>query len=307
MMKKLTILVVLLFSLNTLMAQETPGGGKENETPLETQLPPGYHKPEKLQESKAVLDTEAGLNKQIKELNQRLQRHSKLFRMKVEVIPGKTVLKKGKNENGICVTKVPDPKNTNLLIDRLQEDPSNDCLRLEIFDFLGAEEGLSEKNVGSRSKYIELFYASPAGNEDPEHQEKVQVTKIRTRIIVDNYKELDNKLSVIVTDGIDAEGKHEDDKLTVFYSHDGIPPLPPTSPDGGVEEVKKLKAFGKYKLSSVENTKTNPTKNIFKQTFYIKSLTQFDNLFKWIYDANERNYNKRYAESNKVLKSSLKY
>ena len=68
-----------------------------------------------------------------------------------------------------------------------------------------------------------------------------------------------------------------------------------------------LKAFGKYKLSVVENTKTNPTRNIFKQTFYIKNLTQFDNLFKWIYDANERNYNKRYAETNKVMKNSLKY
>jgi hypothetical protein len=227
--------------------------------------------------------------------------------MKVEIVPGKTVLKKGKNENGICITQIPDPKNPNLFVDRPQEDPNNDCLRLEVFDFLGAEEGLSERNVGSRSKYIELFFASPAANEDPEHQEKVQVSKIRTRILVDNYKELDNKLSVIVVDGIDVEGKHEDDKSTVFYSHDGIPPLPPTSPDGGVDEQKKLKAFGKYKLSVVENTKTNPTRNIFKQSFYIKNLTQFDNLFKWIYDANERNYNKRYTESNKVMKSSLKY
>ncbi|MCB1189564.1 MAG: hypothetical protein H7A23_21600 [Leptospiraceae bacterium] len=305
MMKKLTIIVALLISFNLLIAQGE--GGAENESPPETALPPGYHKPEKLQESKAILDTEAGLNKQIKELNQRLQRHSKLFRMKVEIMPGKTVLKKGKNENGICITQIPDSKNPNLLVDRPQEDPGNDCLRLEVFDFLGAEEGLSEKNIGSRSKYIELFFASPAANEDPEHQEKIQVSKIRTRILVDHYKELDNKLSVIVVDGIGPEGEHKDEQSTVFYSHDGIPPLPPTSPDGGVEEQKKLKAFGKYKLSVVENTKTNPTRNIFKQTFYIKNLTQFDNLFKWIYDANERNYNKRYAETNKVMKNSLKY
>jgi hypothetical protein len=306
MMKKLTIIVALLFSFNLLMAQEGAEGGTETQAPG-SQLPPGasYKSPNKLQNSESVYLTEQKLDKQITDLNKRLQDHSKLFRMKVEIVPGKTVLKKGKVEGDKCVTKdLSDPINPK---DVPQEDPTNNCLRLEIFDFLGAEEGLSDRNIGSRSKFIELFYSAPADNDDPELQAPVQVTKIRTRIFVENYKELDNKLSVIETKEIDAEGTHNDQNLTVFYSHDGIPPLPPIGPDGGAAEQRKLKGFGKYTLNVVENTKTNPTRNIFKQTFYIKSLIQFDELFTTIYDANERNANKRYAESNKVMKSSLKY
>lgn len=306
MIKKLTILVVLLFSVNLLVAQEEEGAG-ETESPA-SQLPPGasYTSPNKLQNSEAVYRTEQQLNAQITALNKRLQDHAKLFRMKVEIIPGKTMLKKGKEVDGKCVTKdLSDPVNPK---DVPQTAEDNNCLRLEIFDFLGAEEGLSAKNIGSRSKYIELYYSSPADNPDPELQQPIQVKKIRTRILVDNYKKSDEKLSVIVADSIPGEGTHNDQTLTVFYSHDGIPPYgPPLGPEGGVEEQRKLKGFGKYNLNVVENTKTNPTRNIFKKEFYIKNLNQFDEMFTWIYDANERNANKRYAESNKVMKNSLKY
>jgi hypothetical protein len=303
MMKKLTILAVLLFSSSVLMAQAEAGAPETKSPPG---LPPGvYTSPNKLQNSEAVYTTEVKLNTQITELNKRLQDHAKLFRMKVEILPGKTLLKKGKTNGDACEIKdLSDPNNPK---DVPQEDPNNNCLRLEIFDFLGVEEGISEKNIGSRSKYIELFYSAPADNEDPELQQPIQINKIRTRILVDNYKELDNKLSVIVTRDIDGNGTHDDKNATVFYSHDGIPPLPPLSPDGGSEEKRMLKGFGKYTLSVVENTKTNPTRNIFKQHFYIKSLTQFDELFTSIYDANERNANKRYKESNEVMKSSLKF
>jgi hypothetical protein len=288
MMKKLTILFVLLFSFNVVVAQ-----GAENESPSTPALPPGasYTSPNPLQNSETVYKTEQKLDAQITALNKRLQDHAKLFRMKVEVLPGKTVLRKGKTEGENCVT-----------IGVPQEDAGNNCIRLEIFDFLGAEEGQSEKNIGSRSKYIELFYSAPADKEDPELQQPIQVTKIRTRILVDHYKDLDNKLSVIVADGIEAPGTHNDQTLTVFYSHDGIPPVVPDE-----KEKRKLKGFGKYTLNVVENTKTHPTRNIFKQTFYIKSLVQFDKLFTSIYDRNEKNANKRYTENNEVMKSSLKY
>ena len=72
-------------------------------------------------------------------------------------------------------------------------------------------------------------------------------------------------------------------------------------------EQKDRKGYGLYKLADVENTKTHPTKNVFKQTYYIKHLIQFDKLFTTVFDSNDNRANKRYKESNQVLKNSLVY
>lgn len=53
-------------------------------------------KKDDLQAGAAILDTEKGLDERIFELNQRLTRHTVLMKMKVRILPFRTVLFKGK-------------------------------------------------------------------------------------------------------------------------------------------------------------------------------------------------------------------
>ncbi|MBP9165171.1 MAG: hypothetical protein KBF99_18465 [Leptospiraceae bacterium] len=293
-MKLITILVFLMSASLFSQAKDTAGsGGDTGKHPGDPELLNG-------QSSIQVNETEEALDKQITFINDRLKRHTKLFRTRVEALPGKTVLYKGTEKDGDCVA-APDNKQT---------DPANNCIRLEVFDFVKSEEGKTDLNLGARSKYIILFYEGAGWAEDPMKEAPKNIKMIKSKIILNQFKETDLKISEVtdgaphVENGKAGENKH-DEKITVFYQHDGLPMRDPK----GVPfpEQKDRKGYGLYKLADVENTKTNPTKNVFKQTYYIKHLIQFDKLFTSIFDSNDNRANKRYKESNQVLKSSLVY
>lgn len=289
-MKLITILVFLMSASLFSQAKE---GGDAGKHPGDPELLNGQSSPQ-------VNATEEDLDKQITFYNERLMRHTKLFRTRVEALPGKTVLYKGIEKGDDCEA-APDNKQT---------DAANTCIRLEVFDFVKSEEGKTDLNLGARSKYIILFYEGGGWAEDPMKEAPKKIKKIKSKIILNNFKETDLKISEVTDadphtpNGKSGENKH-DEKITIFYQHDGLPMRDPKG--APFPEQKDRKGYGLYKLADVENTKTNPTKNVFKQTYYIKHLIQFDKLFTSIFDSNDSRANKRYKESNQVLKSSLVY
>jgi hypothetical protein len=289
-MKLITILVFLMSASLFSQAKETAGSGGDA----------GKHPDVESQKSPQVDATEQDLDKQITDLNERLMKHTKLFRTRVEALPGKTVLYKGITKGDDCEAAA----------DNKQTDPANDCIRLEVFDFVKSEEGKTDLNLGARSKYIVLFYEGAGWGEDPMKEAPKKLKKIKSKIILNQFKETDIKISEVTDaephtpNGKPGENKH-DEKITVFYQHDGLPMRDPKG--APFPEMKDRKGYGLYKLADVENTKTHPTKNVFKQTYYVKHLIQFDKLFTAIFDSNDTRANKRYKESNQVLKSSLVY
>jgi hypothetical protein len=245
----------------------------------------GQVSPNNLQKAQSIEKTEEKLDQIIVEMNKRLQNQTKLFRMKVTNQPYKTFLYKGKANGENC------EKAEN------QEDAANNCLKLEVFDFVGSDDGKGSQNLGSKDKNIVLFFEGSSTKEDPREEEPRKITKIVSSVYLNKFKEHDIKISD-VTDEDPEDAKHG--KVFVFYQHDGNPPK-------GTVETKTAMGVGRYNLTSVENTKTNPIRNEFKKRFYIKHLNYFDKLFTYIFDANEQNGNKKYKEANDNLKNSLKY
>lgn len=233
--------------------------------------------------------TEKKLDERIARLNERLKSYTKLFKMKLLVQPHKTFLMKGKANGDVCDTN------------RSQMADDNDCLKLQVVDFVGSEHGQSPLKLGSKSKYVSVFYEGGAKEKDPELEKPGKIKKIISNIVVNDFEHQDIKLSE-VSDNAPAEekGNVDNKNIFVFYQHDGYP-RPST------EQNPAEKGIGKYSLDSVENTEANPSRNEFKKEYYLKHLDQYDRLFSTIFDANEEVGNKRYRESNEVLKNSLKY
>lgn len=272
-MRLLTTLLVFLLSLG-LYAED--GDTTKNE---------GTDKVEASQKGLSLEETEAKLDEIIDQMNTRLQNHTKLFVMKVTNQPRRTFLFKGKTEGDNCV------KADN------QEAKENNCLKLEIFDFVGSEDGKTELGIGSKYKYIVVFYEGTSSEDDPRKEKPRKVTKLISNVYVNNFVQQDIKISDVV-DGKVEDKKHQD--ISIFYQHDGNPPR-------GTQENKSAIGVGKYLLNGVENTKTNPLRNQFKKAFYIKHLDYYDKLFTYLFDANDQNGNKRYKATNEYLQNSLKY
>jgi hypothetical protein len=91
-----------------------------------------------------------------------------------------------------------------------------------------------------------------------------------------------------------------DDKIFITNQIDNYPPNPDT-------EVQGDKGIGKYRLNSVENTKSNPLRNHFKREAYIKHLLSFEKLLSKIYHYNESVGNKKVKDNAEFLKDSMKY
>ncbi len=273
-MKKITIILTFFIGLS-LLAQ---GAQVKNENEDKTNA----------QFSKAVQETEKILDAKIFSLNEQMTRHTVLMKMKTSVLPFRTVLYKGKANGDDCV------------LTPNQEDPANNCIKIEVFDFVNSEDGKTEYNLGAKNKFLVLFYEGTSSNvEDPRREPPRKLTKIRSRIYLHNFVEADVNISEVVDNAPNSTPAH-DDKVTVFYQHDGYP-------EYNAPEKPAEKGMGKYSMSGVENTKTNPIRNFFKQTYYIKHLDYFDRLLTKIFDYNDRDSNAKYRESNRVLKDSLKY
>lgn len=242
------------------------------------------------QEGKSIVDTEKELDDNIFEVYKKLTRHTVLFKMKVRTLPHRTVLYKGKpSADGERCELAPD-----------QESKDNTCIHLEVFDFVGSDDGRSYKNLGAKSKKMELFFEG-ANNADPDPRKEAprNLSKVRTYVYQNNFVIEDKIISVIADTAPNVAPAHND-KIELFYQHDGFP-------NWGAPETPSEKGVGKYILSNVENTKTNPIRNRFKKAFYFKNLDYFDKLFTKVFDYNDRDSNKHYKKNVEALKNSLKY
>ncbi|WP_411822772.1 flagellar-coiling protein FcpB [Leptospira sp. 'Mane'] len=276
-MKIIKFLPILLLSLG-LSAQGSPESGT------------GSAGIDTTQEGKSISETEKELDDNIFEVNKKLTRHTILFKMKVKTLPHRTVLYKGKpSQDGERCE--PGPK---------QEGAENTCIHIEVFDFQGSEDGRSEYNLGAKFKTLELFFeGANNGDPDPRKEQPRNLTKIRTYVYQNNFVMEDKVISMIIDSGANTQAAHNE-KIELFYQHDG-------DPNWGTPETPSQKGVGKYILSNVENTKTNPIRNNFKKQFYFKNLDYFDKLFTKVFDYNDRDSNKHYKKNVETLKSSLKY
>jgi hypothetical protein len=284
-MKLITAITAILISLS-LSAQE---GGAEVK-----------NKEHQGQASQSVLDTETVLDKKITALNEDLKKHTVLFRQKIKALPAKTVLVKGKAEGENCVAA------------EKQEDAANDCIKIEVFDFQDSEWGKSELNYGSRAKYMILFYeGGSSGTGDPLKEEPRAIKKIVFTAINRDFKHnqvhyvnIDDEAPAQENSGVANEtGGAHDEKTTVYYEN-GFPTI--LIDKTKTEDVTE-KGVGKYSMKNVENSKTNPIRNTFKKSFYVKNIDYFHKLFTLVADTNERYSLKRYKESNEYMKGTLKY
>jgi len=242
------------------------------------------------QNGKSMEETEKELDDNIGEINKKLTRHTVLFKMKTRTLPARTVLFKGKpSQDGERCEVAPN-----------QEAADNTCLHLEVFDFVGSEDGKSAYNLGARYKSMDLFFeGNNSQDPDPRKEQPRNLAKIRSYVYQNNFVIEDKVISYILDTAPNGAPAHND-KIELFYQHDGLP-------FWGTPENPSEKGVGKYILSSVENTKSNPIRNQFKKEFYFKNLDYFDKLFTKIFDYNDGDGNRNYRKNVEVLKGSLKY
>ncbi len=254
------------------------------------------------QKSESVLKSEEGFDAKIKELNDKLRRHTVLLRQKIIALPAKTILTKGKeNSNGDCEEA------------KDQTASDNTCIKLEVFDFQDSEWGLSDLGLGSRAKYMTIFYQSGSkGTGDPMREPPGDIKKIVFSSTARDFKS--NVVNHITIEDAQPAGDNKgvtnfdggphDEQVTIYYKN-GFPTIW-IDPKGEIESISQ-KGVGKYKLKVVENTKTHPIRNTMKKGFIIKNLDYFNKLFANIADTNERYALKKYKESGDYMKSILKY
>ncbi|MCC5814630.1 MAG: hypothetical protein JJT78_07735 [Leptospira sp.] len=244
--------------------------------------------PEDMQSSEAILQTEKKLDENIVLINKRLTSHSKLLRMKVKILPARTVLYKGVANGNRCE------------FSKDQEAKENNCLHLEVYDFIASEQGLSNKGLGAKNKAMVLFFGGQVSEEnDPRKIPPREINQIFSRIYMEDFR---NGAKVIseVTDEAPGTDPLQNNNYFMFYQVDGYPFY-------GTEETPSEKGVGRYNLAVVENTKSHDIRNSFKKKFYVKHIDYFDKLYAKIYSFNNKGGNREYERNIRVLKESLKY
>ncbi len=243
---------------------------------------------EKLQDplyGKNLEEAEKLLNKNIQKLNEGMKEHSKILVAKIKTLPRNTLVYKGKLNGDECVESVGN-----------QEDPENNCLKIEVFDFV---EGTMKKPAfGPKSKFMIIgFEGDPSKEKNPNLATPRKVTLIRSRILVDNLYGHDRKL-VEVIDENPIGGDVND--IYILSQDDYVP-------ENIKAENPSNLAYGKYKLSQMENSKISPLRNTFKREAYIKHLQYFHELFSKILEFNLRNNTKKMEQNTNQIKDSFNY
>ncbi|EMK21410.1 flagellar-coiling protein FcpB [Leptospira kirschneri] len=276
-MKLQKLFLAVLIAISTAVFSQQNSGSDQKSQPSSAQL------------GQSILETEKKLDEKIFELNQRLTRHTVLMKMKVRVLPFRTVLFKGKANNDECAPAIN------------QEDPANNCIRVEVYDFIRDEERGLNKNVqGALAKYMEIYFEGQNSNDpEPRTEPPRNINKLKSKIYKNNMVLEDKIISEVMDRGPNTQPSHND-KVEVFFQKDNYP-------EYGRPETPAEKGVGKYILAGVENTKTHPIRNSFKKEFYIKHLDQFDRLFTKIFDYNDQLGNENYKENVDALKDSLRY
>lgn len=270
-----TLILLLIFALSSIVAQGNPEGpGKVQSNESSSQDKP-----------KNVSDTEKILDERIQSINKSFENHAKILVMRLRILPERTVAFKGKRKGDDCEYS---PK---------QEDPGNDCLRVDYYDFIGPEEG--RKVEGGKYKSIILFFDGSNAETDPYKAPPRKMAGIKSKMQTHNILRLDKKTMEIFDNDPVSQPSH-DDKITVVYQIDGYPLA-------NVEEIGGEKGIGRYKISNMENTQANPIRNEFKQQAYIKHLLNFERLLSKIFNFNDVRNNKNYKDQKDFLNSTLNY
>jgi hypothetical protein len=244
--------------------------------------------PEDMQSSESILQTEKKLDQDIVLINKRLTSHSKLLRMKVKILPARTVLYKGIANGNKCD------------ISKDQEAKENNCIHLEVYDFIDSDQGLSNKGLGSKNKAMVLFFGGTASDEiDPRKVPSREINQIFSRIYMEDFRN-GSKVISEVTDESPGIDPLQNNNYFLFYQVDGYPFY-------GTEETPSEKGVGKYNLAVVENTKSHDIRNTFKKKFYVKHIDYFDKLYAKIFSFNNKGGNREYQRNIRVLQESLKY
>lgn len=234
---------------------------------------------------KNLEEAEKLLNANIQRLNEGMKEHAKILVLKIKSLPRNTVLTKGKLNGDDCIENTNNP-----------EDPENNCVKLEVFDFI---EGTSKKPAfGPKSKFMILgFESDPTKEKNPKLAPPRKVTLIRSRVLVDNLYGHDRKL-VEVVDENPIGGDVND--IYILSQDDYLP-------ENIKAENPSNLAYGKYKLSQMENSKISPIRNAFKREAYIKHLFWFHELFSKIIEFNLKNNTKKMEQNTQQIKESFSY
>ncbi|MCB1178629.1 MAG: hypothetical protein KDK36_13675 [Leptospiraceae bacterium] len=285
-MKKIISILVLLFSFH-LFSQE----GSDNTS--NSELKAKAHDP---LQGKNLDETEKQLNAKITKWNENLRIHSKVLVAKIKLLPRNTVLYKGKLDGEECISHKKDEKTEEMvLVD--QEDPENNCVKLEIFDFVKGKP--KRPAFGPKTKYMVIgFDDDPSKEKNPRLASPRNVKFIRTSVLVDNLYGNDRYL-VEVVDENPMSGS-PDDSIYVASQMD-------YKPEDYKKENPSDLANGKYKLSQMKNDKTNPIRNKFKQEAYIKNLQFYHELFTKIFEFNDKNNDNKMKKNTDFIKKSFNY
>jgi hypothetical protein len=284
-MKKFLILAIVL-SCFVLNADETTGAN-------ETQLKEKAHDPLR---GKNLDATEKDLNAKILSWNEALKNHSKLLVAKIKLLPKNTVLYKGTLNGEECVTHQKNEKTGDMeLVD--QENPQNNCLKLEIFDFV---EGKPKKPAfGPKTKYMIIgFESDPSGEKNPRNAAPRNVKFIRSSVLVDNLYANDRML-VEVVDENPLSG-NPDESIYIATQID-------YKPDDFKKENPSEIANGKFHLNQMDNNKTDPIRNQFKRDAYLKHLQYYHELYTKIYEFNDGSNTGKMKQNTNFIKKSFNY
>lgn len=237
---------------------------------------------------KAILETERELDQEIFRLNELLTRHTPLFKMKLNVLPFRTLVFKGKDNGKECEL------NAN------QTDPANNCIRVEIYDFINDEYLTPTINKGGKYKYMELYFSGQSSNDpDPMKEPPRKLNRIKSKVYSNDFISQELGLTEVIDANPNGQPAH-DDQIFLYTQKNGYP-------DRDKDETPSEKGIGKFKLANVENTRSNSIRNNFKQDYYVKYLEYFNRTLTKIFDYNDKDTNAKYKETVRMLKDSLEY
>ena len=231
-----------------------------------------------------IRKAEQVLNQNILKVNESLVDYSNILFLKMSSLPHRTLVTKGTAKGDDCISNA-------------NQDESGDCLKVEQFDFVEGEKGEAK---GPKSKSMTLFFDFIYKTEgDKKILSEIKLLKVKSRIFSHNLFTTDKKV-VEVLDTDPLGNPDHDNKIFITNQIDNYPANANT-------EIQGDRGIGKYRLNSIENTKSNPLRNHFKREAYIKHLLSFEKTLSKILNYNESAGNKKVKDNAEFLKNSMKY
>lgn len=149
---------------------------------------------------------------------------------------------------------------------------NEDYIELEVYNFI-PESYSSNRTIGYKSKMVRLYFKDKT------------LVKVMSRVIEENFK-MKVRYDSIVVDNTPTTDDTSDIKIQTRFNTD--------------DPYQTL-------LGNMENTLSSPTRINFKRDFYVKHLTYFERMFRYVEE-----YAKRYGSNKDLvtverLKRALEY